>query len=53
MGWVEGSRMRAKYVHWFSNVSNESILEAFGIVPSFSFSFNAIIVSLLISVRKT
>lgn len=29
-GWVEGSRMRAKYVHWFSNVSNESILEAYG-----------------------
>jgi|GEM_PF-2828137 hypothetical protein len=26
--------MRAKYLHWFSNVSSESILEAYGIVPS-------------------
>jgi len=33
-GWVQDSRMRQKYIHWLANVSNESILEAYGIVPS-------------------
>ena len=33
-GWKQNSAMREKYLHWFSNVSSESILEAYGIVPS-------------------
>ena len=30
-GWVQGSTMAQKYLHYFSNASSESILEAFGI----------------------
>jgi hypothetical protein len=33
-GWVQGSAMAQKYLHYFSNASSESILEAFGIVPT-------------------
>ncbi|MFZ0896313.1 MAG: zinc ribbon domain-containing protein [Candidatus Nitrosopolaris sp.] len=33
-GWVQGSTMAQKYLHYFSNASSESILEAFGIVPT-------------------
>lgn len=33
-GWTQGSAMREKYLHYFSNTSSESILEAYGIVPS-------------------
>jgi integrase len=33
-GWKQGSRMREKYLHYFSNTSNESILEAYGIIPT-------------------
>jgi len=31
-GWTQGSAMREKYLHYFSNTSSESILEAYGIV---------------------
>jgi integrase len=31
-GWVEGSKMKKKYVHYFGNESNEVILEAYGIL---------------------
>jgi len=31
-GWTQSSAMREKYLHWFSNVSSKSILEAYGIV---------------------
>jgi integrase len=33
-GWSQNSAMREKYLHYFSNASSESILEAYGIVPS-------------------
>ncbi len=33
-GWKQGSVMREKYLHYFSNTSSESILEAYGIVPT-------------------
>jgi integrase/recombinase XerD len=33
-GWTQGSAMREKYLHYFSNTSSESILEAYGIVPT-------------------
>jgi predicted nucleic acid-binding Zn ribbon protein len=32
-GWSGGSQMHLKYIHYFGNESNESILEAYGIVP--------------------
>jgi hypothetical protein len=31
-GWSPGSNMHLKYLHYFGNVSNESILEAYGII---------------------
>jgi hypothetical protein len=33
-GWTQGSAMREKYLHYFSNTSSESILEAYGIIPT-------------------
>jgi hypothetical protein len=33
-GWVQGSAMAQKYLHYFSNASSASILEAYGIVPT-------------------
>ena len=32
-GWSPGSNMHLKYLHYFGNESNDSILEAYGIVP--------------------
>ncbi len=32
-GWIEGSGMKKKYTHHFSNKSNNEILEAYGILP--------------------
>ena len=32
-GWTAGSQMHLKYLHYFGNESNESLLEAYGIVP--------------------
>ena len=32
-GWTPGSQMHLKYLHYFGNESNESLLEAYGIVP--------------------
>jgi hypothetical protein len=32
-GWSMGSNMHLKYVHYFGNESNESILEAYGLKP--------------------
>jgi hypothetical protein len=34
-GWTMGSQMHLKYVHYFGNESNESILEAYGLKPKF------------------
>ena len=31
-GWSPGSQMHLKYFHYFGNESNDSILEAYGIV---------------------
>jgi integrase/recombinase XerD len=33
-GWTPGSQMHLKYLHYFGNESNESLLEAYGIVAS-------------------
>jgi integrase len=33
-GWIPGSQMHLKYLHYFGNESNESLLEAYGIVAS-------------------
>jgi integrase/recombinase XerD len=33
-GWTTGSQMHLKYLHYFGNESNESLLEAYGIVAS-------------------
>ena len=33
-GWTSGSLMHLKYLHYFGNESNESLLEAYGIVAS-------------------
>jgi hypothetical protein len=33
-GWSIGSQMPQKYLHYFGNESNESLLEAYGIVAS-------------------
>jgi integrase/recombinase XerD len=33
-GWSGGSQMHLKYLHYFGNESNESLLEAYGIVSS-------------------
>jgi integrase/recombinase XerD len=33
-GWTAGSQMHLKYLHYFGNESNESLLEAYGIVAS-------------------
>ncbi|HEX9317581.1 MAG TPA: hypothetical protein VF884_01465, partial [Nitrososphaeraceae archaeon] len=33
-GWQPGSNMHLRYVHYFSNASSESILEAYGLKPS-------------------
>jgi hypothetical protein len=33
-GWSPGSQMHLKYLHYFGNESNESLLEAYGIVAS-------------------
>ena len=33
-GWSAGSKMHLKYLHYFGNESNESLLEAYGIVVS-------------------
>jgi integrase/recombinase XerD len=33
-GWSPNSQMHLKYEHWFGNESNESLLEAYGIVAS-------------------
>lgn len=30
-GWTPGSQMHLKYLHYFGNESNESLLEAYGI----------------------
>ena len=32
-GWSIGSQMPQKYIHYFGNESNESLLEAYGIMP--------------------
>jgi hypothetical protein len=32
-GWAPASRMQQKYVHYFGNESNESILDAYGLKP--------------------
>ena len=32
-GWTMGSNMHQKYIHYFGNESNESILEAYGLKP--------------------
>jgi integrase/recombinase XerD len=32
-GWSPGSNMHLKYLHYFGNESNDSILEAYGIIP--------------------
>jgi integrase/recombinase XerD len=32
-GWSPGSKMYLKYLHYFGNESNDSILEAYGIIP--------------------
>ena len=32
-GWTPGSQMHLKYLHYFGNESNESLLEAYGIIP--------------------
>ena len=32
-GWSMGSNMHLKYLHYFGNESNESILEAYGLKP--------------------
>ena len=32
-GWSAGSNMHLKYLHYFGNESNDSILEAYGIIP--------------------
>ena len=32
-GWTMGSNMHLKYLHYFGNESNESILEAYGMKP--------------------
>ena len=32
-GWSVGSNMPQKYLHYFGNESNESLLEAYGIIP--------------------
>jgi hypothetical protein len=31
-GWSQNSQMHLKYEHWFGNESNESLLEAYGII---------------------
>jgi integrase/recombinase XerD len=31
-GWTQGSQMHLKYLHYFGNESNESLLEAYGII---------------------
>lgn len=31
-GWTPGSQMHLKYLHYFGNESNESLLEAYGII---------------------
>ena len=33
-GWSMGSNMHLKYIHYFGNESNESILEAYGLKPN-------------------
>jgi integrase/recombinase XerD len=33
-GWTPGSQMHLKYLHYYGNESNESLLEAYGIVAS-------------------
>jgi integrase/recombinase XerD len=33
-GWTPGSQMHLKYLHYFGNESNESLLEAYGIVAT-------------------
>ena len=33
-GWTPRSQMHLMYEHWFGNESNESLLEAYGIVTS-------------------
>jgi integrase len=32
-GWAAGSKMHLKYLHYFGNESNDSILQAYGIIP--------------------
>jgi hypothetical protein len=32
-GWTPNSKMDSKYLHYFSNESNNGILEAYGILP--------------------
>ena len=32
-GWSQGSKMHMRYVHYFGNEANESILEAYGLKP--------------------
>jgi hypothetical protein len=32
-GWTPGSNMHLKYLHYFGNESNDSILQAYGIIP--------------------
>jgi len=32
-GWSAGSNMHLKYIHYFGNESNDSILQAYGIIP--------------------
>jgi integrase/recombinase XerD len=32
-GWSPGSNMHLKYLHYFGNESNDSILQAYGIIP--------------------
>jgi hypothetical protein len=33
-GWTPGSEMHLKYIHYYGNESNESLLEAYGLVDN-------------------
>jgi len=41
-GWSAGSNMHLKYLHYFGNESNDSILEAYGIIPKDQQSINVL-----------
>ena len=41
-GWTTGSAMAQKYLHYFGNESNDSLLEAYGIVTSYNIPINTL-----------